>query len=307
MRFCVAGLASAFFTLRAFAAPALVSLPASAPFPENIASTPDGTLYASSITDGGIVRAAPGAATASPWIPPGAYGTRSTFGLLADAPTDTLYVCSNDASIVGILGPTTTPGAFLKQFDLRTGQGKASMQFPPGPAICNDIARSPDGTLYLTNTAAPQLLRLQPNATKLDVWLTDPRLAGGLDGIAIGADGNLYVDTYQTGELFRIAISNGVAGTVTKLATSRSLIHPDAIRPYKGGFLMVEGGGTLDRVTITADSAKIETIANLEGPTGVTITGGAIWTSEGRLALLNKGAKPAQMPVFYLERTALPQ
>jgi hypothetical protein len=59
---------------------------------------------------------------------------------------------------------------------------------------CNDIAIGRDGSAYVTDSAAPQILRLPPGG------------GGGLDGIAFGADGNLY------GELFRIDMSDGKAG-----------------------------------------------------------------------------------------------
>ncbi len=283
---------------------ASVALPASAPFPENLTSSTAGILYASSITNGGVVRALPGATRASPWIAPGAFATRSTFGVLTDERTNTLWVCSNDASSIGIPGPGTVKGAYLKAFDLNTGAGKASVALPTAPAICNDVAIADDGALYITNTAAPQILRLQPGAARMDIWLTDPRLKGGLDGIAFGPDGNLYVDTYTAGELLRIAVRNGAPGAVTKLALSHPLTHPDAIRAFKDGFLMVEGGGTLDRVTVHGDAAQIDTVAAFAGPTGVTMTGGKAWVSEGRLALLTaRGA----LPVFYLRAVGLPE
>jgi len=53
-------------------------------FPESIAATPDGTLYVGSLGTGGVYRVVPGSKEARPWIKPGAFGTHSTFGVLAD-------------------------------------------------------------------------------------------------------------------------------------------------------------------------------------------------------------------------------
>ncbi len=251
----VASTCAAAFPSLVFAAPAkatVVEMPESSPFPESVTSSADGTLYVSSITNGGVVRAAPGAFKAEVFIKPGAFETRSTFGVHADDRTDTLWVCSNDATVFGLKGPTTVEGAFLKSFDLKTGRGKASYKLPGPSAICNDTAFGPDGSVYVTNTVAPQILKLKHGAKELEVWLADDVLKGGLDGIAFGEDGNLYVNTFMAGELFRIDVKDGAPGKVTRLSTSRPITHPDALKPVKGGFLMVEGAGTLDHITVSA-------------------------------------------------------
>jgi sugar lactone lactonase YvrE len=300
----LAGSVAAGFSTFAVAATTSIKLPNSAPFPESVTSTSDGTLFVSSISNGGVVRVRPGSEPEI-FIKPGAYETRSTFGVHADERSGTLWVCSNDASTLGIKGPNTIKGAYLKAFDLKTGQIKASYRLPQGPAICNDTAFGPDGSVYVTNTAAPQILKLAPGAKDLSVWLTDPVLKGGLDGIAFGKDGDLYVNTYLSGELFRIAVKDGAPGAVTKLATSRALTHPDALRAIKGGFLMVEGAGTLDHVTLTGDQARVESVKPFAGPTGVTVSGDTIWVSEGKLDQLQAVAKGAPSPAFYLRSLSL--
>ena len=291
----------------AFAQPSEVVLPAGSPFPESVAAAPDGTLYASSISNGGIARALPGASRAEAWIKPGDFATRSTFGVQVDTHRNLLWVCSNDASGLGLKGPSDINGAYVKAFDLASGAGKISVQLPPGPAICNDMAFGADGSVYVTNTAAPQVLRLAPGSTKLEVWLTDKSLAGGLDGIAFGADGNLYVNTYVTGELFRITIKDGAAEEVTKLATSRPLTHADGMKSVLGSLLMVEGAGMLDRITVTGDTAKVDTLQHFDGPTGLGVVGRTIWVSEGQLRLLADAGKPGKtLPTFRLRAFSLP-
>src|SRR3954451_7960225 len=117
------------------AAPAVVALPGERAFPESPTSTRDGTLFVGSMTEGGIKRAAPGASSAEPWIAPGADGTRSTFDLLADEGTGTLWACSNDVSGWGIPGPGDTKGAWLKGFDLRTGKLEGGGWLPGEGAV----------------------------------------------------------------------------------------------------------------------------------------------------------------------------
>lgn len=59
---------------------------------------------------------------------------------------------------------------------------------------------------------------------------------------------------------------------------------------------MIEGGGRLDRVTVTGDDVLIETIKDgFTQPTGVTSVGNTAWVSEGQLSALgypDKGDAP---------------
>lgn len=303
----VRGLALAASLLAAAVAPAAadVLLPDFAPFPESITSTRAGTLYSSSISDGGVVRVRPGSSEAEAFIKPGEGETRSTFGVLADEKTNTLWVCSNDASFIGLPGPSKVEGSYLKGFDLETGALKVSAPAPHKPSICNDIALLPDGTAIVSNVAQPELLRLKPGGEKLEVWLADPALKGGVDGLAFGPDGNLYVNTFNSGEFFRVDVVDGEAKKLTKLETSRPLTHPDGMRPYGSGFLMVEGAGPLSRVTISGDRANVETIKDFVGPTGVTLVGDTAWVCEGQLGyLFNPELKGKPRPQFHLR--ALP-
>src|SRR5262245_30300590 len=133
-------------------------------FPESITASSDGTLYISSPAIGGITRVPRGATRDEPWIKPGAFHTRSTFGVLADNAAHMLLVCSNGVSAFGVPGPSAGSGSDLKGFDLRTGEGKVSAALPRAHPFCNDIAAGPDGSLVVTNSLAPQLLRLRPGS-----------------------------------------------------------------------------------------------------------------------------------------------
>src|SRR5580693_4205622 len=86
------------------------SAPVSVPdksFPESVTSTKDGTLYAGSFNLGGVVKASPGGKTVQ-FVQPGANGSRSTLGVLADEKGGLLYVCSNDITGFGVPGPGDT-------------------------------------------------------------------------------------------------------------------------------------------------------------------------------------------------------
>src|SRR6476619_5903443 len=206
-----------------------IKLPGDRAYPESITAAPDGTLYVSSPAVGGVWRIKPQAADVEDWIKPGAFGSRSTLGVLVDKKTHLLWVCSNDFASAGIPGPSIVPGSYLKGFDLSSGEGKVSAE-PPGKAtLCNDMVVGADGSLLVTNSLAPQILRLKPGSTQLELWLESPVFeqppggAPGLDGIAFGGDGNLYVNTFAKGDFFRVEIKDGAPGKVTKLKPSRPL------------------------------------------------------------------------------------
>lgn len=284
--------------------PDKVTLPGDKAYPESIAAAPDGTLYASSLASGGVFRIKPGASTAEQWIKPGAFDSRSTFGVLVNEKTGMLLVCSNDVSALGVPGPNAVKGSFVKGFDLKSGEGKLSVALPKPGSICNDFAIAPDGSIFVTNSSAPQILRLKPGSSEFDVWLesadfNQPKEGAGLDGIAFGSDGNLYVDTYANGEFFRVDVKDGVPGKVTKLKTSRPLKFADGLRPVGDNtFIMAEGGGSIDRVIIKDDEATIETIKDgLSGPTSVALVGKTYWAPEGQLShLFDAKSGPPNLP-----------
>src|ERR1700733_4399297 len=279
-------------------------------FPESLTSTKDGTLYAGSFNLGGVVKASPGG-KAEQFIKPGAAGSRSVLGVLADEKSGLLYVCSNDITAFGVPGPGDTKGAWLKTFDLASGAPKGSYGLPDPKSLCNDIAVGSDGTAYVSDSFTPNVYRLKPGGTALEVWATDPSLAPakdgvGLDGIAVGADGNLYVTTFIPAKLFKIAAKDGKAGAVTELKTSRPIDHADAMRAFGDSFLLIEGAGRLAKVTVKGDEAQVETVADgLTEPVSVTQVGNTGWVAEGKLSYIigdNKGKDPGP---FTLKPVAL--
>jgi sugar lactone lactonase YvrE len=287
------------------AEPSAVTLPGNAAYPESISAASDGTLYVSSLASGGIFRIKPGMSGAEQWIKPGAFDSRSTFGVFVDEKAGMLLVCSNDISALGVPGPGEVKGSFVKGFDLKSGEGKLSVALPKADSICNDFAIAPDGSIFLTNSSSPQILRLKPGSSQIDVWLdsaefNQPKEGAGLDGIAFGSDANLYVNTYANGELFRVDIKDGAPGKITKLKTSRPLKFADGLRTADGDlqFIMAEGGGSIDHVTIKGDEATIDTIKDgLAGPTAIARIGDSYWTPEGQLShLFDSKSGPPHLP-----------
>ncbi len=289
----------------AFAETSEIALPGDRAYPESITAAPDGTLYVGSPAVGGVWRIKPQSATVEEWIKPGAFDTRATLGVLVDNKANLLWVCSNDFSSAGITGPSTVPGSYLKGFDLSSGDGRVSAELPGKATLCNDMVVGEDGSLFVTNSLAPQILRLKPGSTQLEVWLENPAFeqppqGPGLDGIAFGGDGNLYVNTFAKGDFYRVDVKDGLPGKITKLKPSRPLNLPDGLRSTGGQtFVMAEGGGSVDRVTVNGDEVEIATIKDgIAGPTSVVPVGQTLWVSEGQLPHLFEAKKsgPPHLP-----------
>jgi hypothetical protein len=67
----------------------------------------------------------------------------------------------------------------------------------------------------------------------------------------------------------------------------------------KKTFVMAEGGGSVDRVTVSDDGVDVESIKDgIAGPTSVAPAGQTLWVSEGQLAHLFEAAKsgPPHLP-----------
>ena len=232
------------------------------PNAESMTSTADGALIFGSMSKAEIFRAAKGAATAEVWITPGTKGLQRILGVYADQRGNTLWACSSG-------NPTA-----LKTFDLASGAAKASYDFPGGTGTCNDIAIATDGTVYATDTSGNRIVRLPKGGAALELWSADPKLAGGIDGIAMGNDQTVYINTFFSGHLVRIAVAqDGKAGAVAELTLSQPITRPDGMRSVtQNTMLLVEGSGKLDRVTIQGDGAKIEVLKEgLEAPRAVAL------------------------------------
>ena len=256
-------------------------------FPESLTSTKDGAVYFGSLGQDSVYRAAPKSSKADTWIRPKTNGLRTVLGVFADESAGMLWVCASAAG--GRDGAPAVGETALKAFSLKDASFRASYAFP-GSGLCNDIAVAKDGTVYATDTTGARVLRLRKGASTLDVWAADKMLLATADGIALLADGSIYVNSVGQGTLLRIPVkADGSAGTITKLETSKPLQTPDGMRSVGSRtLLLVEGAGRLDEVTINGDKAEIKVLKEgLMGPTAVTLVGGMAYVSEARLNFRN--------------------
>jgi sugar lactone lactonase YvrE len=290
-----------------------IALPGLRAFPESLTSTADGTLFIGRVGDGGIVRANARSGEVAVFVPPGASESRSILGVFADERSNTLWACSNDLSALGGPSGSGDSRSALKGFDLTTGVAKRSVPLPGAHAFCNDIAVDARGAIYVTDSAGPNVLRLSAGASTFEVFATSPQFSPpeggiGLDGIAFGHDGNLYVTTYTAGGLFRVDVKEGRATGVTKLHGGSPLTRPDALRSLgENTFLLIEGARTLDRVSITGDAFAAAPIrGGFREPTSVTQVEATAWVSDGQLSFFFDPAKRKSSPSLPFRIYAVP-
>jgi len=260
-------------------------------FPESLTSTRNGDIYFGSLGLDSVYRASSKSSQATTWIQPKSNGLTTVLGVLADEKAGVLWVCASASG--GRNGAPTVGETALKAFNLKDASFKASYPFP-GNGLCNDIAVAKDGTVYATDTVQGRVLRLKKGAAALDVWASDPMLLATADGLALLADGHLYVNSVGQGTLMRIPVNkDGSAGAIARLETSQKLTSPDGMRSVGARtLLLVEGAGRLDEVTINGDKAEIKVLKDgLTGPTAVTPVGNMAYVSEARLNLRNDATK----------------
>ena len=266
-------------------------------FPESITSDDRGYIYFGSLANGTIYRGRPGDPLASVFALSAKSDIRAGLGVYADDRTNTLFACS---VIIGDHRPAWDPKySSLHTFDLKSGAHLNSFPMPNGEkSLCNDIAVAIDGSAYVTDTFGGQILRLKKGAPSLEKWADDERLKGA-DGIALGADGSIYVNTYTTSKLFRVDIkTNGDAGKMQEITTSLPLDHPDALRSIGGmKFLQAEGLGRLTVLTVAGDQADLQVLTTgRPGLTSATVVDGKVWALNAKLAYLTQPDLKAKDP-----------
>jgi hypothetical protein len=265
--------------LIAFAAPAFaagdVALTAKMAFPESLTSTSDGTIYIGSMGLGTVYRAKPGG-KATLFLSSDAIGAKMVLGVLADARSDTLWLCADGEK------------AMLKTYALSSGAAKKSYDLPGG-GFCNDIALK-GGDAYVSDTGKGRILKLAAGGDALTLWYQNDPTDASLDGL-VWKGNILFTNTYNGNHLISVAMKDdGSAGKATVLKTSMPIYQPDGMRLAQDGrILMVEGrgedgNGRVEYVSPNGDGATIQVIKDgYMLPTAVTTVGDTAYVLEAKL------------------------
>jgi sugar lactone lactonase YvrE len=293
-------------------------------YPESIAAAADGSFYVGSWRQGAVARVRPGKAP-QVLVEPGANGLANGQGVLVDAQARLLWICS------GTMGFTTVPmtPSALKSYDLATGAPRGNYPLPDH-GYCNDLVQDSRGTLYVTDSLHPRVLRLRSGDRALQVWKEDPAFAQGqegfdLNGIALDGDGTLYVSEVTAADyLWRIPVrADGAPGAAVRVAMPRMLKNADAIRNAGAHRLVIfesdafghDGpyGGQISLATLAGDraTALVTLVRGLNDPSSGAIAHQRVYFIESKYGLLiahkdHPQDVPAQVP-FDVQSVALPR
>jgi len=169
------------------------------------------------------------------------------------------------------------------RYDLKTG--KLIDRFPAPEAMqLNDLVVASDGTIYVTDSDSGTLFRRKPDEATLTRFGAAGALRGA-NGIALSADGTLYVAT-STG----IARMDKATGEPTRLPQPDTVVTGgiDGLYWHEGDLLGVQNGanpGRVIRVALTDKGSRIAGITVLQShhhpdfdePTTGAIANGALY------------------------------
>jgi streptogramin lyase len=243
--------------------------------PESVTQAPDGSLILGSAAKPVIYRAAKGETKAKVFIDVSATeGNVSFLGVLADAPTNTLWACQ-------IIGTGKNRHSILRSFDLASGAPKLKWPLPGEINLCNDFVVGPDKALYVSDTFASKIFRLKPGATEPELLIED-RTLDGIDGIAFLGN-ELYVNNVISNNLYRIPLdAAGKAGAPVQIWPDKPIKGPDGMRAANGKLYLTENkNGRASMVTVNGDQATVVPIMEgLTRPTAIEPAGDILWVGD---------------------------
>jgi hypothetical protein len=271
--YCLAAML-AFSVAAAAAEPGLVVSTDPHSEPESVTVAPDGSLILGSASKPVIYRAAKGVAQAHVFIDASSEGEVTFLGVLADAPTNTLWACQ-------IMGVGNNRHSTLRSFDLATGTAKLRWALPGEINLCNDFTLGPDHALYVSDTLASRIYRLRPGAQEGELLIED-RTLDGIDGITF-LDGVLYANNVISNNLYRIPLDgSGKAGAPEQIWPDRPIKGPDGMRAVHGKLFLAENhNGRASMITVNGDQATVTTLLDgLKQPTAIEPAGDTLWVGD---------------------------
>ncbi|MGW7479096.1 SMP-30/gluconolactonase/LRE family protein [Nonomuraea muscovyensis] len=234
------------------------ALPGERVYPEGVTADPrTGALYAGSFTDGTIYKTTPGRRIAEVFLPAGADGRDTANGLETDR-AGRLWVTDSTSGV--------------QVYDMRTRARLAGFTVPGEESrFVNDVAITPDGTAYLTDSVRAVVYRVTPRqlaeARGGTATLTpyadlrdalDPHAPDGytINGIAADPAGRFLLVVDMTGgDLFRLDPATGAVRRVT--LRGGDLRHADGLE-LRGGTLWAvhNTANTISRWRVAGDGAS---------------------------------------------------
>lgn len=244
------------------------ALPDDRAYPEGIAVDPrTGDTYVGSYTNGAIYRDVKGAATAEVFLPAGADGRTTANGLKVDA-LGRLWVTDSTAGV--------------SVYDIDTRTRLAGFDVPgTGARFVNDLAITPDGTAYLTDTLRSVIYKVTTDQVtaargeKADLAVAfdlnaslEPHAADTftLNGVVADPTGRyLLVVDMNGGDLYRVATAANSPDPIRKVVLNGGdLVHGDGLELTGTTLWAVQNtANTLTRWTLSDDYTNATQVQHL--------------------------------------------
>lgn len=185
-------------------------------------------------------------------------GLDAVLGLAVDARRGELFAVSTGAAPAG---PGPGRGNAVFRYRLRDGRLLERSVVPEAMQL-NDVAVGPDGTLWLSDSAAGRVFRRKPGEKNFSALVAVDALRGA-NGVAPSPDGGAYV-TLSTG-IARVTAE----GQVARLAQPDSLVSGgiDGLYWYRGDLIGVQNSfnpGRVVRLHLAPDGQSISGLTVLQ-------------------------------------------
>ena len=249
--------------------------------PEGLAVSADGTLYASLLSKGQVVRLrTPGQPeVVGHVLPPDEKSRGATLGIDI-GPDENLYVVFVEESrrygLINFGDPAnpecrdaTVRRTGIYRMDPKTGVSRAVVSRADGWAFCflDDIAVSRDGTIYTTDMTFSGIWKISPDGRRVEMWAqfspaaaTKPRGAlsptGAVNPIVLDEKNRaIYIGTILNGMVVRIPIlADGTAGEPEAVAEGFGGL--DGLEIDKAGDLIVSDNGHSEIWRLSLDGRR---------------------------------------------------
>jgi hypothetical protein len=176
-------------------------------------------------------------------------------GMKADTVRSLLWVAATSA-----FRTTDQPKSRLLAFDLRNGKLRHSYSSPDLKSV-NDLALTPNGDLYVTDSLGGSVFRLRRGSDRLE-RITEAGKMSYPNGIAASGDGrSIYVA--QGISLRRIDTATGQVSTVAQ-PPDLAILSIDGLYWHDGSLIGIQNGGNRGRVLRMRLSSQGESISGFD-------------------------------------------
>lgn len=220
---------------------------------------------------------------------------KSSYGLKVDARNNRLLVCLSDANY----SKYSTPATFKKMarligVDLTSGKKTmdVNLAMDAGKHFANDLAMDDKGTVYVTDSYAPNVYKIESSG-KATLFATSDWFKSedvGLNGILYHPQGYLIVDHNTNGALYKIDVKDpknitqvkikglfpGADGMVWQSPTTLALVQNKGVNKI---FQLTSNDNWATAEVIGATAA----LDNFQHPTTAAVQDGRVWVLNSKM------------------------